>query len=185
MKYAVGFIFYLLMIVAGLYFPDVDRYIQISQVMVYRAALTYSIILPLIWYYTAGKREIVNRFIGMGLFLGLSVRLTFELYPIVFEGGAGIYLPLIGRFYFLPAELASVVTLLVSAVWLIANVYLGLRYYFKLTYRRQWFRIMSIVFIPLTFYGYAVYSGRYWIVSLVFMVSVFVVLFSRERSLIK
>jgi hypothetical protein len=184
MKYLIGFLFYLLAIIGSLFFPDVDQYLHIPRIIAYRSALTYSILLPLLWYYIAGKEDVVKRFVGLGLFLGISIRLSFELYPVLIAGGENIFFPAAGQFSFLPAELASLGSLLVSGVWLVSNIYFGMKYYFKLSTGKRWFRILSVVFIPLTFYGYMVYSGRYWMVSLVALILLIGLIFKRNRNVI-
>ena len=87
----------------GLKFPDVDQsWLRLYPIVYHRSLLTHGIIIPFCLYmaYLRGGRAVQNdplpRFALMGLAIGLSVHLAFDLFPRGWYGFAQIYVPLYG-----------------------------------------------------------------------------------------
>ena len=79
----------------GLYFPDIDQSYKIA--LGHRSIITHSILLPYIFYYFFIKKRILyNRFfvlIIIGIFLGIGLHLSADLFPKSWQGNALIKLP--------------------------------------------------------------------------------------------
>ena len=163
MKYVIGLIFFVLAIIGGVIFPDLDLKFSIPGIIAHRSALTYSIILPLLWYHVSNKNT-VNRFISMGLFLGIGIHLSFDMFPTAFAGGGLIYFPFLGRFSFLPGEISLLTAQIVTVIWIFINIYWAFKYYFKAIPNKSWISIIGLIAIPLCLYGYSYYYvGQYWL----------------------
>lgn len=166
-KYCIALIFFVLAVILGLMFPNLDLRFSVPGIIIHRSALTHSILLPLVWYQLAGKSKPVTRFIGMGLFLGIVVHLAFDIYPVLFAGGALIYFPWLGRFGFMPAELARVVALIVSGLWFAGNIYWGINYYLKTSGSKIWITLLAYLSVVIVIFGYAYFGGGGWLVPVV------------------
>lgn len=177
-KYAVAVVFFVLAVLLGLVFPDFDLRYPVTNIIARRSALTHSIILPLAWYYLIGKKKPASRFIGMGLFLGIMVSLAFTVRPVLLDGGATIYFPWLGRFGFMPQDLARILGLAVSGLWLLGNIYWGMEYYLKSAGSKTWINIFSYISLVVAVFGYAEYTGRAWLMPAVILGVMFVVAFS-------
>ena len=173
-KYATAVVFFVLAVLFGLIFPNLDLSYSAHNIIMRRSAITHSIILPLGWYHLIGKNKPVSRFICMGLFLGVITFLSFIARPTLLEGGTLIFFPWLGRFEFMPNEVANFVGLLVSGLWLLGNVYWGMEYYLKTAGNKAWIKIFSYLAIVVTVFGYADRTGRDWVVPAVVMGIIFV-----------
>ena len=110
------FIFLSIGLFIGLIFPDFDQSFQ--KLLGHRSIITHSILLPyLIYFYQIVKKEKPNNnivYICIGIFLGIAIHLSADLFPkgwrgyalIKFIGDISIGAPL-------------------SILWMGANVYLG------------------------------------------------------------
>jgi len=166
-KYSAALILFVLAVIFGLWFPNLDLRFSVPGIIIHRSALTHSILLPLVWYQLAGKKKPVTRFITMGLFLGVVVHLTFDIYPALFGGGALIYFPWLGRFDFMPVEVAGITALVVSSLWFAGNIYWGINYYLKSTGSKTWINLLAYLSVVIVLFGYAYYCGRGWLVPAV------------------
>ncbi|SDL68319.1 hypothetical protein [Halarsenatibacter silvermanii] len=176
-KYAIAVIFFVLAVLFGLIFPNFDLSYPVTNIIMRRSALTHSIILPLIWYHLIGKSKPVSRFICMGLFLGITVFLAFMARPVLLEGGTLIFFPWLGRFEFMPSEVARVVGLGVSGLWILGNIYWGMEYYLKAAGSKTWINVFSYLAIVVTVFGYAEYAGRAWLLPAVILGAIFVLVY--------
>ena len=177
-KYAVAVVFFLLAVVFGLIFPDFDWRYPVANIIARRSALTHSIILPLAWYHLIGKSKPVSRFISMGLFLGIMVSLAYTVRPVLLDGGTLIYFPWLGRFGFMPQDIARIVGLAVSGFWLFGNIYWGMEYYLKSAGSKTWINIFSYISLVVAVFGYAEYAGRAWLMPAAILGVVFVLVYS-------
>ena len=79
----------------GLGFPDIDQ--GYNNALGHRSIITHSILLPYIFYYFFIKKRILyNRFfvlIIIGIFLGIGLHLSADLFPKSWQGNALIKLP--------------------------------------------------------------------------------------------
>ncbi len=163
-NYIIGLLLFFLALLAGIILPELDLEFSVSGFIVHRSAITHSILVPLIWYHLTGRRKRrINRFIGMGLFLGVAVYLSYYFYPVVFEGGSPIFFPLLGSFEFLSPAISTQVATLVTLLWFLGNIYWGVEYYFKLITSGTGFQLFSFISIVLAFYGFSYFSGLSWV----------------------
>lgn len=95
MKYVFGLVVFVLGVVAGLEFPDIDQ--SVGLVM-HRSILTHGPLVPLIVFAAAsGDHSVPIRWLGMGVCLGVAVHLGFDLFPEGWSGYALISVPGYGR----------------------------------------------------------------------------------------
>ena len=123
--------------IIGLIFPDFDSYnIQTSffqNFIEHRSILTHSILVPYLFYYYAKKKHKLNNnviTIIIGLFLGLALHLTADIYPKNGNENELIKLPgniSFGKFSFLWISLNTLVSFYISKVLL--NKYFNKKYY--------------------------------------------------------
>jgi hypothetical protein len=121
----------------GLIFPDFDSYnIQTNffqNFIGHRSILTHSILVPYLFYFYAKKKHKLNNnviTIIIGLFLGLALHLTADIYPKNGNENELIKLPgniSIGKFTFLWISLNTLVSFYISKVLL--NDYFNKKYY--------------------------------------------------------
>ena len=123
--------------IIGLIFPDFDNYnIQTSffqNFIGHRSILTHSILVPYLFYFYAKKKHKLNNnviTIIIGLFLGLALHLTSDIYPKNGNENELIKLPgniSVGKFSFLWISLNTLVSFYISKVLL--NEYFNKKYY--------------------------------------------------------
>ena len=123
--------------IIGLIFPDFDSYnIQTSffqNFIGHRSILTHSILVPCLFYFYAKKKHKLNNnviTIIIGLFLGLALHLTSDIYPKNGNENELIKLPgniSVGKFSFLWISLNTLVSFYISKVLL--NEYFNKKYY--------------------------------------------------------
>ncbi len=123
--------------IMGLIFPDFDSYnIQTNffqNFIGHRSILTHSILVPYLFYFYAKKKHKLNNnviTIIIGLFLGLALHLTADIYPKNGNENELIKLPgniSIGKFTFLWISLNTLVSFYISKVLL--NDYFNKKYY--------------------------------------------------------
>ena len=123
--------------IIGLIFPDFDSYnIQTSffqNFIGHRSILTHSILVPYLFYFYAKKKHKLNNnviTIIIGLFLGLALHLTTDIYPKNGNENELIKLPgniSVGKFSFLWISLNTLVSFYISKVLL--NEYFNKKYY--------------------------------------------------------
>ena len=123
--------------IIGLIFPDFDSYnIQTSffqNFIGHRSILTHSILVPYLFYFYAKKKHKLNNnviTIIIGLFLGLALHLTADIYPKNGNENELIKLPgniSFGKFSFLWISLNTLVSFYISKVLL--NKYFNKKYY--------------------------------------------------------
>ena len=123
--------------IIGLIFPDFDSYnIQTSffqNFIGHRSILTHSILVPYLFYFYAKKKHKLNNnviTIIIGLFLGLALHLTADIYPKNGNENELIKLPgniSVGKFSFLWISLNTLVSFYISKVLL--NKYFNKKYY--------------------------------------------------------
>ena len=123
--------------IIGLIFPDFDSYnIQTNffqNFIGHRSILTHSILVPYLFYFYAKKKHKLNNnviTIIIGLFLGLALHLTADIYPKNGNENELIKLPgniSIGKFTFLWISLNTLVSFYISKVLL--NDYFNKKYY--------------------------------------------------------
>jgi len=123
--------------IIGLIFPDFDSFnIQTSffqNFIGHRSILTHSILFPYLFYFYAKKKHKLNNnviTIIIGLFLGLALHLTADIYPKNGNGNELIKLPgniSVGKFSFLWISLNTLVSFYISKVLL--NEYFNKKYY--------------------------------------------------------
>ena len=123
--------------IIGLIFPDFDSYnIQTSffqNFIGHRSILTHSILVPYLFYFYAKKKHKLNNnviTIIIGLFLGLALHLTADIYPKNGDENELIKLPgniSVGKFSFLWISLNTLVSFYISKVLL--NKYFNKKYY--------------------------------------------------------
>ena len=123
--------------IIGLIFPDFDSYnIQMSffqNFIGHRSILTHSILVPYLFYFYAKKKHKLNNnviTIIIGLFLGLALHLTADIYPKNGNENELIKLPgniSVGKFSFLWISLNALVSFYISKVLL--NDYFNKKYY--------------------------------------------------------
>ena len=123
--------------IIGLIFPAFDSYnIQTSffqNFIGHRSILTHSILVPYLFYFYAKKKHKLNNnviTIIIGLFLGLALHLTADIYPKNGNENELIKLPgntSVGKFSFLWISLNTLVSFYISKVLL--NEYFNKKYY--------------------------------------------------------
>ena len=123
--------------IIGLIFPDFDSYnIQTNffqNFIGHRSILTHSILVPYLFYFYAKKKHKLNNnviTIIIGLFLGLALHLTADIYHKNGNENELIKLPgniSIGKFTFLWISLNTLVSFYISKVLL--NDYFNKKYY--------------------------------------------------------
>ena len=123
--------------IIGLIFPDFDNYnIRTSffqNFIGHRSILTHSILVPYLFYFYAKKKHKLNNnviTIIIGLFLGLALHLTSDIYPKNGNENELIKLPgniSVGKFSFLWISLNALVSFYISKVLL--NEYFNKKYY--------------------------------------------------------
>ncbi len=123
--------------IIGLIFPDFDSYnIQMSffqNFIGHRSILTHSILVPYLFYFYVKKKHKLNNnaiTIIIGLFLGLALHLTADIYPKNGNENELIKLPgniSVGKFSFLWISLNALVSFYISKVLL--NDYFNKKYY--------------------------------------------------------
>ena len=123
--------------IIGLIFPDFDSYnIQMSffqNFIGHRSILTHSILVPYLFYFYVKKKHKLNNnaiTIIIGLFLGLALHLTADIYPKNGNENELIKLPgniSVGKFSFLWISLNILISFYISKVLL--NEYFNKKYY--------------------------------------------------------
>ena len=123
--------------IIGLIFPDFDSYnIQTNffqNFIGHRSILTHSILVPYLFYFYVKKKHKLNNnaiTIIIGLFLGLALHLTADIYPKNGNENELIKLPgniSVGKFSFLWISLNALVSFYISKVLL--NDYFNKKYY--------------------------------------------------------
>ena len=123
--------------IMGLIFPDFDSYnIQTNffqNFIGHRSILTHSILVPYLFYFYVKKKHKLNNnaiTIIIGLFLGLALHLTADIYPKNGNENELIKLPgniSVGKFSFLWISLNALVSFYISKVLL--NDYFNKKYY--------------------------------------------------------
>lgn len=161
-RHTAGILLFAVTVYLGLLLPRLDLYISIPGWIIHRSVVTHSILLPFLWHYLSDQRNLWSRYISLGLFLGMAVHLAFLLYPMIFAGEMTLYFPVLGRFGFLPLEVARITGLVLSVLWLAANIFWAVEYYLKSVKNKLWMQIIAYLAPVITFFFYMEYSAQHW-----------------------
>ena len=145
----------------GVFFPDFDQtFLKINSIIQHRSIITHSCLLGLIFLWLSKRDQSeLFRFFAVGIFIGIAVHLSFDLFPRRWWGGALIYIPLIGNLRSLPFD-GDLLPPLFSSLWILGNIWFCLV---------QVYRIMSK-------------NNQYLIASVFIMLFIFLIASTRERN---
>jgi len=113
----------------GVFAPDWDqRLLKVDHIIQHRSIVTHSFLFGWIflWLSKREKTRIFESF-AVGIFAGLAVHLSFDLFPKGWSGYALIYLPWIGNLRKIPFD-GDLIPPLFSFLWILGNLWLCLNF---------------------------------------------------------
>ena len=155
----------------GVLLPDLDqRLLKVSNFIQHRSILTHSCLLGWVFYWLA-KREKAElfSFFAVGIFIGLAVHLSFDLFPRRWWGVALIYIPLVGNLRNIPLD-GDLLPPLFSFVWILGNIWICFAFVQRIIGTNQLKMISAIVITLIVFLITSHTERTFWLPFFVLLI---------------
>jgi len=155
----------------GIFAPDLDqRLLQVDNVIQHRSMVTHSFLLGWIFLWLSKQEKTqLFEFFAVGIFIGLAVHLSFDLFPKRWSGHALIYLPFVGNLRNIPFD-GNLIPPLFSFLWMLGNLWLCLTFVWRILEKDPKKQIGAIGILLLVFLITSNTEQSFWLPLAVLLV---------------